>query len=502
MINVGAEALDIEEAKRRAKAGPRILLIRRGFAIVVAFVSTVTIARLVPPRAFGLANMSTVIFAFAAIFRDFGLTNAVLRKGHISQSELSLIFWFNTATTLVLSLGIAILSPFIADFYQEPVVQFVILTALAGFIASGLSLQHRAIINRDLRFTAIAVTETVCSVAGLALTIALAFLWRNVWSIVLGGVFQALLTSATYVKLSGWKPSRFRRTDELGSLLRFGGNSSMYSISIFVSQNISSVLIGRFFDPASLGQYNQAQAILNLPTANLIQPITQAVMPLMTRLRGHPEEYRAAYLSLTRKLCVFLMPMAVALTIASIPLTVALLGDQWRTAGRILMALSPVLGVLGLVYSVGDLFVTQDRSAELRNLGLLEMVVRVASVCLGVLFGLVGAAAGFSIGTTVVGIIRIWVAGRTGPVSTRDQFMQALPALPLIAGAGLGGLTAVWAVEGQSPAVGAAGILGGAAVTALSIGMLFSSTRAALYELAEVFGLHRLATLANRRRRM
>ncbi|MEG3166305.1 lipopolysaccharide biosynthesis protein [Sphingomonas sp. PB2P19] len=493
--------MDIEEAKRRAKAGPGILIIRRLFALLVAFVSTVTIARLVRPSAFGLANMSTIIFSFAAIFRDFGLTNAVLRKGHISQSELTLIFWFNAATTLFLSLVIAILSPFIADFYGEPIVRYVVLVSLAGFLVNGLTLQHRAMINRDLRFTAIAVTDTVCSAAGLALTIVLALMWHDVWSIVLGGVFQAVLTSVAYVVLSGWRPGRFRKTEELRSLLQFGGNSSVYALSIFVSQNISAILIGRMFDPAALGQYNRAQAILNLPTANLIQPITQAILPLMTRLRAHPEEYRLAYLSLTRKLCVFLMPMAVALTFASVPLTMALLGDQWRVAGQVLMALSPVLGVLGLMYAVGDLFVTQDRSAELRNLGLFEMVIRVASVCVGLLFGLVGAAAGYSIGTTIVGIVRIRVAGRTGPVTTRDQFSQALPSLPLIAGACLGGIVAIWGGAGQAPAIQASGILGGAALTSLAVGLLFARTRAALYELAEVFGLHKLAVLGTYLRR-
>ena len=115
-------------------------MIRRGFAIAVAFVSTITIARLVAPSAYGLANMSVVIFAFAAIFRDFGLTNAILRKGHISQSELSLIFWFNAAMTALLTVIVALASPFVARFYHEPIVQWVILVSLIGFLVSGMTL--------------------------------------------------------------------------------------------------------------------------------------------------------------------------------------------------------------------------------------------------------------------------------------------------------------------------------------------------------------------------
>jgi PST family polysaccharide transporter len=483
--------LDIEEAKRRAKAGPAILMIRRGFAIAVAFVSTITIARLVAPSAYGLANMSVVIFAFAAIFRDFGLTNAILRKGHISQSELSLIFWFNAAMTALLTVIVALASPFVARFYHEPIVQWVILVSLIGFLASGMTMQHRAIINRDLRFTALSVVDTIASVAGLLITIALAYLWRNVWAIVLGTVAQSIIASISCLWLSKWKPDKPRKSEELNSLLKFGGNSSVYSISVFLSQNISSILIGHFFGSSLLGQFNRAQALLNLPVTNLIQPITQAALPLMARLRSAPEEYRATYLALTRRLCIFLMPLAIALTLASVPLTVALLGEKWRSAGYILMALAPNLGIMGLVYAVSDLFVTQDRSAELRNLGLIELVIRVGSICIGLTYGVVGAAAAYSFGTTIVGFLRMYVVGRRGPVSTRDQFKQMLPALPLVLGAAIGGLLA-WQTANSTAAATATLILGASAISALAVGLWFRGTRSALVELAEVFSLHKL----------
>jgi PST family polysaccharide transporter len=444
--------------------------------------------------------MSTVIFAFAEIFRDFGLTNAVLRKGSISQSELSLIFWFNAAATVALCAVIAAISPGAAVFYHEPIVQWVMLTSLIGFLATGVTLQHRAIVSRDLRFVAIAITDTICSIAGLVVTLALAVLWRDVWAIVWGTVIQALLSATIYVKLSNWRPQRFKRTEELASLLRFGGNTSVYSISVFVSQNISSILIGHLMGSSNLGQYNRAQALLNLPTANLIQPITQAAAPLMARLRPYPEEYRAAYLGMVRRLCAFLVPMAAALTIASVPLVEAILGKEWQLAGYTLMALSPVLAVLGLLYSVSDLFVTQDRSNEMRNLGLAEMTIRVGTIFVGLRFGLIGAAAAFTVATTIVGIIRIFVAGRSGPVTARDQFSQILPSLPLTAGAAIGGLAARMLLPLHSSGLTAVAALTSAAVFAMIIGLAFRSSRAAILDLAEMFGSRKVAALFRIRR--
>lgn len=490
--------MEIEEAKRRAKAGPAILLARRGAAILVSFVSTFALARLVSPREFGLAGMSAVVLAFAEIFRDFGLTNAVLRKGHVSQSELSMIFWFNAVMTLALAILIIVLAPFAAVFYKEPVVQWVMMLSALGFISTGLTLQHRAIVDRDLRFSEMAITDTACSVIGLVVTVALALMWHNVWALVWGVVFQSFASSIAYVRLSHWKPSRFSRGEEFKSLLIFGANSSVYSISIFISQNISAILIGHFVGSASLGQYTRAQTLLNIPSQNLVQPITQVAMPLMARLRSNPHEYRIAYLSMTRKLSVFLVPMAIGLSFASVPLVQALLGDRWEPAGEILTALFPVLAPLGLLYSVGDLFVTQDRSAELRNLGLWEMIIRVSGVGIGLIWGPVGAAIGFTAATTIVGMIRVFVAGRTGPVTTRDQFEQILPAIPLGAGALIGSLGAMVLVGEASHAMQAAAILMAAGILALAAGLPFARSRAALFEVAEVFGLDRVLRMKSR----
>ncbi|WP_207184963.1 lipopolysaccharide biosynthesis protein, partial [Rubrivivax gelatinosus] len=492
--------MDIEEAKRRARSGPLLLLARRAAALVVTFVSTITVARLLSPHEFGLATMSTVILSFAAIFRDFGLTNAVLRKGVISQAELSLIFWFNAGMTILLSLLIAATAPLAARFFGEPAVLGVILVSLIAFLLSGLCAQHQALVNRELRFAVVAVADIVAVVAGFATTLAVALVTRDVWAIVYGNLVQTVCSAAIYVGASRWVPGRPRRHEELGDLLRFGANSSVYSISVFVSNNAAAVLIGHYLGSNTLGQYNRAQALYSLPHANLIQPITQAVMPLLTRLRPHPQEYREAYLGLVRKLCVFLMPLSVVLSFAAVPLVETLLGPGWHTAGLVFAALAPAMFAVGFSYAVGDLFVTQNRSAELRRQGLVDLVLRVSCIAVGVRYGVIGAALGFTVSSVLVGVLRVWVAGRSGPVGTADQFRAATAGLPLAAGSGLG-CGALWALMPTlDGAVGAALLLSVGSLSALLAGLAVPSSRQALHELAELFGLARLLARVRRRR--
>jgi PST family polysaccharide transporter len=483
--------MEIEEAKRRSKRGPIMLLFRRIFAVGITFISTVTVARLLSPKDYGVANMSFIMLNFAQIFQDFGLTNAVLRKGSISQQEMSIIFWFNAIVTMAISILLIGFAPSISAFYNEPQLRSIMLVSIIGFAFNGLTLQHRSLMNRELNFSTIALVDVLSILIGFFVTLTLAIILRNAWAIVWGFVAQSVSVSLLILGFNRWVPSRPVWSNEVVPLLKFGANTSLYSISIFVSGNIAPILIGHFIGASALGQFSRAQVLFGLPNANLIQPITQATMPLLTHLRPFPDDYREAYIALVRKLCTFLLGAAVVLAFIALPLVQALLGAKWSEAGYVLTALSPALAVTGLGYCAGDLFVTQDRSGELRNLGLIELIVRVAAVAYGVSIGLIGAAIGFSLSTILVVWLRVYVAGSKGPVSMMDHFRAALPGLPIALGALIGCLGSSWIARAldlsallQTVMIGV-----GAVATAAIFGLSVSSSRAAMGELLGTFAL-------------
>ena len=166
-------------------------------------------------------------------------------------------------------------------------------------------------------------------------------------------------------------------------------------------------------------------------------------------------------------------------------------------AGMVLSALAPALAGMGIAYSVGDLFITQDRSAELRTLGIVEMFLRVGSVVICVWHGLVAAAVGFTVSTLIAAAIRLLVAGRRGPVSSGDQFRAAAASLPILAGAALGCIAmTILSSRIDLPSnvlalsyalVGAAGSLLGGAVTA--------DSRMAIRDLLVTIGLSRVVRM-------
>lgn len=482
--------MDLDVARDRARRGPRYLLLSRLVVMIVTLVSTVTVARLVPPEQYGLAVMALVVLAFAQTFRDVGVTQAVLRKGHVSPSELNLIFWVTVTSTTVISVAIALAAPAFASFFDESAVATLILVAAAGFFISGVTLQHRSLLEREIRFGAVAASDIAAAVVGLGTAVTLALLRGDAWAIVISSVVQAVTAGVIVVVVSGWRPTRPRSDPHLWDLLKFGANSTVYSTSVLASNQAASIFIGQGLGPAALGQYNRAQMLYSMPAANIVQPFARASMPLLLRLRSTPDQYRQTYAALVRRLCVFLMPLGVTLTFIAVPLTTVLLGDPWRSAGLVLTALAPSLAFMGLAFAVNDALVTQDRAHALRNLGLIEAVVRIGAVYIGAQFGLVQTAIAFTAATFLVTVSRIFVAGHVPPISVADQLLASLPGVVTGVGAGMACLVGVIAGAQTLPSWGellvlaALGLLG-----TVAAGMCWSSSRRAMSELSDIVGL-------------
>ena len=482
--------MDIDVAHERARKGPRYLLVSRLAVLLVTMMSTVTVARLVPPDQYGLAVMALVVLAFAQTFRDIGVTQAVLRKGYVSPSELNLIFWVTLISTGVLSLALVLASPLLAGFFDEPSVSNLMWVAVAGFFVSGATLQHRALLERELRFRVVAASDIAASFAGFATAVTLALVRGDAWAVVVSSVVQAVVAGVIVVVASAWRPSRPRHDPNLWDLLKFGANSTVYSTSVLASNQAASVIIGHTMGSAALGQYNRAQMLYAMPASNVVQPFARATMPLLVKLRATPEQYRLAYAALVRRLCVFLSPMGVTLAFIGVPFTRLLLGPKWDDAGLVLTALAPSLALMGLAFAVNDVLVTQNRADALRNLGLIEAVVRIGAVWLGAQYGLVQTALAFTAATFLVTVARVIVAGRIPPVSVGDQLRAALPGVLTATGSAVASMAAIvlgvrgLEAPGEFVVLTVAGVSG-----ALLAGLCWSTARSAMGELADILGL-------------
>jgi len=157
----------------------------QGGRFLIQMVSTVVLARLLTPADFGLIAMVTAVTGFASLFKDLGLSMATVQKAEVTHEQVSVLFWVNVAISVLIALITAALAPVIAWFYGDPRLTAVGMALSLAFVFGGLTVQHQALLRRQMRFTALAIIPIVAMVAAVMAAIISATLGAGYWALVI-----------------------------------------------------------------------------------------------------------------------------------------------------------------------------------------------------------------------------------------------------------------------------------------------------------------------------
>src|SRR5476651_1307181 len=90
-----APKIELGELRSHSIRGGVYTLSQNGLTMVMTFVQTVILARLLSPGDFGLVAMVTVFSGFAAMFVDLGLSSATIQRQTITHGQVTGLFWVN-----------------------------------------------------------------------------------------------------------------------------------------------------------------------------------------------------------------------------------------------------------------------------------------------------------------------------------------------------------------------------------------------------------------------
>lgn len=416
------------DIKGRTVRGGAVIAVSQILKQILSVGSAVILARLLGPENIGLVAMVTVLTGFIDSFNDLGLSAATVQRAEINQQQVSTLFWINVALSTLLALLTAALAPLNAWFYGEPRLMLVTLALAIDFIFTGLSVQHRALLRRQMMFTSLSVIDILSTVVSIAVGVSAALAGFGYWSLVLMKLGGAPVEIIGAWSLCRWRPGRPARTQGLRSMIAFGGNLTGFRLVTYVARNLDNVLIGRFFGAVQLGLYTRAYGLLLLPLRRINEPFAGVTWPALSRLTDAPDRYRQAYTKMVASLCLITIPLVAWMMGAADWFILVLLGPEWNGASQMFMW----LGISGLIEpfssTTGWLFVSQGRTREQFHWSIVSTIITVASILAGLPWGPVGVAAAYGlVGLLIRTPLLFWLVGRSGPVSTKDLYRDVAP---------------------------------------------------------------------------
>ncbi len=386
----------MHDLKQKVFRGGLARLCAQAASFFLRLGSLMILARLLAPRDFGLVGMVTAFTGVLGMFRDFGLSSAAVQRGTVTEEQMSTLFWINIAAGGLLGLLIAAMAPAIAAFYREPRLFGVTVVLGAGFFLNGAGVQHGAILQRQLRFTALAVINTVALIVGIAIAIVGAKAGYGYWALVamafatpLAGTIMAWLTT-------GWIPGMPRRRVGIRSMMRFGGTLTLQGLLVYVSTNIEKVLLGRFWGADAIGIYGRAYQLISIPTDNVNTPAGEVAFASLSRVQGDPSRLKSYFLKGYSLLLGLTLPFTIVCALFADDIVSVFLGPKWKATVVVLRLLAPTILVFAIANPIGWLLTSMGQVGRLLKMNLVITPIMIAGYLIGLPYGPKGVAFAYS----------------------------------------------------------------------------------------------------------
>jgi O-antigen/teichoic acid export membrane protein len=388
--------------KRKSIDGGIITILAQSGKFLLGLAGVAVLARLLTPEDYGLVAMVAPITGFIGLFKDLGLSMATVQKEDITHAQVNTLFWINVALALVLTVICACLSPLAGMFYGDRRTIGIMLASAAVFVFSGLTAQHQALLNRQMRFGTLATIEIITVACSIAIGIATAFLGWGYWALVAIGFGGGLVNCIAVWHYSAWRPSFPKAGAEVGEMLRFGSSLTGSQVCGYISGNFDKLLIGKSLGAPSLGMYGRAFQLLVMPLQMVFTPISGVLVPVLSRLVGQPERYRSMVRQAADLMLMATTPLGAISIVAADPIVFIFLGPRWVEVADIFRALSLVAIAIPMNNLCVTVLQSSGRADVLLRWGFKSMLISLASILIGLHWGMEGIAYSWALGGLLI----------------------------------------------------------------------------------------------------
>ena len=399
-------------------------------ARAIGLFGTLALTHFLSPGDVGEVSAATILVLTAGQLSTPGLGQYLIAQPGAPRSVAFHVTFFHLLLGLVaLGVVVALRHP-LAPLLDAPgLVHFVPGMALSVFIER-LAYTPEKILIRDMRFRTIGLGRTAGELTYTATSLALAALGWGGMSIVAGNLLRSAVLCAVF--LSAIDRGQWLSVSPLSrattrALFGYGIPLSIGATAEFAARRWDNLLVARFFGTSTMGAYNLAYNLADVPASHVGEHIGEVLTPSFANMTA--EQSRAALLRSTGLLGLIVFPLSIGLGVVAPTLVGTIFDQRWAAVGPMLLLLS-VLSVsrpIGWTIAAYQQARMQPRAAMW--LGLFKVVALMTSIVVIGRSSPLWTCAAVGIGFAVYAVAGLLIVRRTDGVSVLAFIGRIAPAL-------------------------------------------------------------------------
>ena len=315
------------------------------------FAVGIVLARLLSPDDYGLLGLVGIVTVVCTALVNGGFTTALIRKKDATDDDYNTVFICNLAMSVLLYAVVFLCAPLIAGFFErEELIPLVRVSSL-GLIIGALGMAQQTRLTKRIDFktqTKITIaatdfkTQTKITIAATAVSgivgIGMALTGFGVWALVAQQLMSQIISTVLLYIYNRWVPRLCFCKESFHDLFGFGWKMMVSVLLDAVWKELHQVVVGKFYSPATLGQYTRARHYAGLCSSNLTSVVERVTYPVLSSIQDDKERMTSAYRRIIR-MSMFITTVALfALGAVSEPLIYCMIGPKWHEASTYLPA--------------------------------------------------------------------------------------------------------------------------------------------------------------------
>jgi len=318
-------------------------------------------------------------------------------------------------------------SPYIASFYEEPVLIPVLrVLSITLFFGAFNSIQN-AFIARNMMFKQLFYSSLgATTISGIGGIIS-AYAGLGIWALVI----QQLLNQISIVCIMWftvrWKPMLTFSFKKVKGLFSFGWKLLVSSLLNTLYMDLRTLIIGRIYSSSMLGYYNRGELFPKVIVSNVDNSIQSVMLPTLSVYQDDRKRVKEMMRRSVITSTFFIFPMMIGMSVIAEPLVKVILTDKWLKAVPFLQIFCFSYALMPIHTSNLQAINAMGRSDIFLKLESIKKVIGLIILGVSLPFGVYGIA----LGEVVSGIISTFVNAYPNKqllgYSYKEQLLDIMP---------------------------------------------------------------------------
>ena len=393
----------------------------------ITFLVGLVLARLLTPSEYGIMAILTIFIAVSNSIVDSGFSNALIRKTDARRVDYNTVFLFNLLVSGLLYVVLFFAAPSISRFFKEPLLVEVMRVIGWVLVINALAIIPRTLFVKEVNFKTQTKISLIASISSGVIGIGMALAGLGVWSLVGQQLSRQLLNTLFLWIYCTWRPAWEFSMQSFKELFGFGSKILLSGLLNTIFNEIYSLVIGRCYTSAQLGQYTRANQFNQIFSSNLTTVIQRVSYPVLSSIQDESERLREAYRKVIKSTMLISFACMLGLAAVARPLIIILIGEKWLPAVGFLQIIC-FSGMLYPLHAINlNILQVKGRSDLFLRLEIIKKIIAVGPLVLGVLYSIEYMLWGSVCTSLIAYFLNSYYSADLIDYPTKEQIKDILP---------------------------------------------------------------------------